>query len=177
MINCDEETLRKFVAMLKKEGMFHSQNEKKIMTPFQKTEQVLYKYQFFVDAIAAKQKRIEELKKYGIKHQSKSITKYGAGSGEVKTDQDKLDDKIKAIEDAINDTQLYIDMINDALDKIRNDEYFPIIEMKYGKSMTHEEIGEELEVDATTVGRNKNKLIRKLSIQLFPDESISELMS
>ncbi len=174
MINCDEETLRKFVALLKKEGMYQ---DKKPMNAFQKTEQLLFKYTDFVDAIKAKEDQIKELKDYGLKQKSKSITKYGAGSGEVKTDQEKLDEKIQFIEDTIDDTRRYIGIIDKALDKIRNDEYFPIIEMKYGKSMTHEEIGEELEVDATTVGRNKNKLIRKLSIQLFPDESISELMS
>ncbi len=173
MIKCDEETLRKFIALLKKEGMYQ---DKKPMNAFQKTEQLLYKYQDFTDAIVAKEDQISELRKYGVKHQSKSITKYGAGSGEVKTDQDKLDDKIQAIEDGIDDTRRYIGIIDNALDKIKGDKFFVIIRMKYNEGLTHEQIGEKLEVDATTIGRNKNRLIRKLSIYLFPDDSISELM-
>lgn len=173
MINCSEEVLRKFVSMLKREGMIRDNR----MNAFQKTEQLLYRRNDFADAVNTKKDQIKELKKHGLKRQSKSITKYGAGSGEVKTEQEKLENKIEAIESAIDDTEQYIKIIDDALDKLKNDKFYEIIPMKYFKGMTHEEIGEVFEVDTSTIGRNKNRLIKKLSIQLFPDDALNEMLS
>jgi len=49
--------------------------------------------------------------------------------------------------------------------------------MKYFESKTREEIAEELEVDVSTITRNKNRLINTLKITLFSDEVIYELFS
>ena len=173
MLNCDDKTLRNFVDLLKKEGMFRE----KRLNAFQKTEQLLYKYNDFQEAITGKEDQIKELREYGIKHQSKSITKYGAGSGESKTDQEKLDEKIDNIENTIDDTRRYIKIIDSSLDRIKDDKFFGIIEMKYFKGMTHEEISFEFDVDQSTICRNKNRLIRTLSIRLFPDDSLNEMLS
>jgi len=43
--------------------------------------------------------------------------------------------------------------------------------------MSREEIAEELEVDVSTITRNKNRLINTLKISLFSDEVIYELFS
>lgn len=173
MIGCSEEMLRKFVLELKREGLFKD----KPMNVFQKTEQLLYKRSKFIDAVNTKKERIKDLKEHGIKRQSKSITKYGAGSGEIKTENERLQDKIDSIETTINDTEQHIQTIDDALNKLSNDKFFRIIEMKYFKGKTHEEIGFEFNVDSTTIGRNKNRLIKELSIQLFPDEALNEMLS
>ena len=47
-----------------------------------------------------------------------------------------------------------------------------IIEMKYFEKMTHEEIAEEMDIDPKTVTRRKNRIIKRLSFMLFPDEAI-----
>lgn len=173
MIGCTEEMLRKFVLELKREGLFKD----KKLNAFQKTEQLLYKYNDFADAIKSKENQIKELKEHGLKRQSKSITKYGAGSGEVKTDADKLEEKIQVLENTIEDTRRYIKIIDDALEKLQGDKLFGIIDMKYFKDMTHEDIGFEFDVDASTISRNKNRLVKKLSIQLFPDDALNEMLS
>lgn len=175
MIECNEEMLNKFILALKREGMFKIKDNK--MTPFQRTEQLLYKRSKFVDAVVSKRERIEELKKHGLKRQSKSITKYGAGSGEVKTEIERLEEKIELIESTIADTEEHIQTLDAALDKVRGDKFFKIIEMKYFEEMTHEEIGLEFEVDGSTICRNKNRLIKELSIQLFPDDVLNEMLS
>jgi RNA polymerase sigma factor (sigma-70 family) len=173
MIECSEEMLKKFVLELKREGLFKD----KRLNAFQKTEQLLYKYNDFADAIKSKEEQIKELKDFGLKKQSKSITKYGAGSGEVKTDADKLDEKIQVLENTIDDTKRYIKIIDDSLEKLNSDKFFEIIKMKYFKGMTLEEIGFEFDVEGSTISRNKNRLIKKLSIQLFPDEALNEMLS
>lgn len=49
--------------------------------------------------------------------------------------------------------------------------------MKYFKGMTHEEISFEFDVNQSTICRNKNRLIRALSIRLFPDDALNEMLS
>ena len=167
-----DEAVLKIVSELKRQGLFKNRQ----MNSFQKTEQLLYRRQDFIDAVESKELQIKELKEYGLKQKSKSITRYGVGSGEVKTEQEKLDDKIKSIEDSIDDTKRYINFIDTSLNRLKDDKFFQIIEMKYFKDMTHEEIGFKLEVDASTVSRNKNRLINKLAIYLFPDDKLNEMM-
>ena len=79
--------------------------------------------------------RIFSTKRRCLKQKSKSITRYGVGSGEVKTEQEKLDDKIKSIEDSIDDTKRYINFIDTSLNRLKDDKFFQIIEMKYFKGI------------------------------------------
>lgn len=158
MKNYSEDALRNFVLELKREGMF---NDKRLNS-FQKTEQLLYRRNDFADAVNAKKEQIEELKKHGLKRHG--------------TEQEKLNDKIVAIERAVDYTEKYINFINDALDKLRNDKFYEIIPMKYFKGMTHEEIGFEFEVDASTICRNKTRLINILVYYLFSDEVSDQII-
>lgn len=50
-----------------------------------------------------------------------------------------------------------------------------IVKMKYFDKKTHEEIAEELDIDPRTVTRKKNRIIKRLSFILFPDDAIEEL--
>jgi DNA-directed RNA polymerase specialized sigma subunit len=168
-----EEIIKKVVTELKREGMVKD----KRMTTFQKTEQLLYRYNEFKEAIKIKEEQIEELDCYGLRKQSKSITRYGSGSGEVKTEGEKLEEKIHNIEIAIEDTKQYIKIIDDALKTLKNDRFYEIIPMKYFEGMSHEEIGFEFEVDTATITRNKNRLVKRLSIQFFPDEVLNEMFT
>jgi RNA polymerase sigma factor (sigma-70 family) len=137
----------------------------------------LYRYNEFNEAIEIKENQIKELQWYGLRRQSKSITKYGSGSGEVKTESEKLEEKIHNIEIAIEDTKHYIKIIDDALKTLKNDRFYKIIPMKYFEGKTQEEIGFELEVDTATITRNKNRLVKRLSIQFFPDEVLNEMFT
>ena len=68
-------------------------------------------------------------------------------------------------------------MIDKSLEKLHDDEYFKIINLKYFDNKKYEEIAELLEVDVSTVSRNKNRLINMLKIYLFSDDVINELFS
>ena len=68
----------------------------------------------------------------------------------------------------------FIDRLKESIDKFSEDDYL-IIELKYFEKMTHEEIAEELDIDPKTVTRRKNRIIKRLSFMLFPDEAIEEL--
>lgn len=76
--------------------------------------------------------------------------------------------------DILDHDNEFLRILENALDKFSEDDRL-IIEMKYFEKMTHEEIAEELDIDPKTVTRRKNRIIKRLSFMLFPDEAIEEL--
>lgn len=168
-------TIRKFSTELKRQGLLKNNQR----TPFQKTETLLYNYNHFKAAIEDKVEQIKEIEEVGIRQKSKDITSFSGSSSsyEVKSDEDKAEEKIEAIEHSIQTTKNFIKVIDSAVDCLRDDPYFDIIRMKYYEGMTREDIAEYYNVDASTISRNKNRLINLLQIRLFSDEVIYQIFS
>ena len=68
----------------------------------------------------------------------------------------------------------FLKILDKSLERFSEDDRL-IIEMKYFEKMTHEEIAEEMDIDPKTVTRRKNRIIKRLSFMLCPDEAIEEL--
>ena len=62
---------------------------------------------------------------------------------------------------------------------IQDDPYYKVIEKCYFEGKKHSAVANEwfTPIDETTIGRNKNRLVKKLSIYLFSDDVIRELYS
>lgn len=123
--------------------------------------------------------RIEDLKKdyndlnreylvsNGESSKSKDIAMMNSKGG-IRLSQEEIFEARKfAIEKKILIDQQEIDEINRALKKIKDDEYYMIIEYKYFEHMTDENIAELMGVDTTTVWRNVGKLARKMIYYLY----------
>lgn len=65
--------------------------------------------------------------------------------------------------------------IKTAIDKIQADPYSPIIYMRYFKRQTLESISESLNCKYQTVSKNRNRLIRILAGELFPELVAEEI--
>lgn len=148
-------------------------------TPFQKTETLLFNYNDFKAAIKDKEDQIREIREFGLRGKSKSITSFEGGCGliEVKTDAEKAEEKIEAIEASIAVTRNFIKILDDAVDTLKDDQYYEIIPMRYFEKESMEEIAEHLYCDVSTVRRNKNRLINLLQIRLFSDEVIQQIFA
>lgn len=148
-------------------------------TPFQKTETLLFNYNNFKSAITEKEEQIADLKLWGLKGKSKSITTFSGGNGyiEVKSEQDKVDERIESIESSIHTTKTFIRIIDDAIEGLKDDPYYDLISMRYFEGCSREEIAEHFDVDVRTVNRQKNRLVNKLAIVLFSDEVIQQIFS
>lgn len=72
-------------------------------------------------------------------------------------------------------TQKLINIINKALKTIEDDYYYEIIELIYFKNKTREAVAEEFDVEVKTITRNKIRLVNKLKVILFSDDTIIEL--
>lgn len=73
-------------------------------------------------------------------------------------------------------TQKLINLIDEALKTIEHDPYYSVIEMIYFEHKTREEIAEFYDCEVRTITRNKTRLINKLKLILFSDESIEEIL-
>ncbi|MDB1956038.1 hypothetical protein PMY09_14570 [Clostridium tertium] len=157
----------------------NNSNKIKIEMPYYKrVELLLYNYENLKEAVKQKEDAIAELDKYGLPERSKSIVMYSSAGGSSQADRySELKEKYK-IEKM--ETERDLKRIDNALDKIRDDKYFGIIQYKYlnedeERINTDEELAQKFNKERITIIRNRKRLINKLVTILFPI-SISEVM-
>lgn len=68
-----------------------------------------------------------------------------------------------------------VEIVDKALDLIRDDEYYDIIPMTYFEGHSREWVAEYFDVTVTTISRHKTRLINTLKTLIFADDVIYEL--
>lgn len=190
--NTAKETARATVSEMRINNMV-----RKELTYYKRVELLLYNYENLKEAIKQKEEDIEYIDKNGLPEKSGSIVVYSTVGGVSKEDryleltisaallspspvskEDRyLELKERYIREKI-ETERDLKRIDNALDKIRDDKYFDIIQLKYlnkeeDKLNTDEEIAERINKERRTIIRNRKRLINKLITIFFP-ESIKD---
>lgn len=142
---------------------------------FQKTEQLLYLMPQLSDAINHNKKKIEELQTYGIPKNSGAIKTINNTTPVRQDEEELIDNEVNRLLQRNHIINSQIKWINSILQTIKSDKFYEILELKYYKHKTYEEMAEYLHYDVSTVGRNKSRLINHIKILLFPNDSMSEL--
>jgi RNA polymerase sigma factor (sigma-70 family) len=70
----------------------------------------------------------------------------------------------------------FVAEIDRALDKISDDPYFELIEMKYFRGWTHERIAEHFGVDVSVISKRRTKLIDQLRPMIFTRDFVREML-
>ena len=78
---------------------------------------------------------------------------------------------------SVEGTVQAIALIDKGLAALKNDQYYEILPMRYFEGRTLEDIGVYFGVDHTTISRNRSRLVKELSMRLFPDEVVNEFMN
>ena len=149
----------------------------KQLTPFQKTEKLLSELSLLKGAIDSKNMLIEDLKKEGISIQKKETGVNVQASKVYLSELEKVENKIEKLEEEIARIGNVVNMVERALDTIKNDKYYKIIEMKYFDELTFEHISEKLKISVITAKRYKNKMIRQLQLVIFSDDVIKNILN
>lgn len=176
-----EEEVKKYIDDTAKsviEGLKNNNMIKRELSYYRRVEILLYNYENLKYAVRQKEEDIEYIDKHGLPESSKSIVIYNSSGGTSKEDR-YLQLKEKYAREKI-ETERDLKRIDNALDKIRKDKYFDIIQLKYlnieeEKVVTDEMLAGVLERDRSTIIRNRKRLINKLITILFP-ESIKDVM-
>lgn len=169
-----DETVKKTVAEIKRQGILKNNRQ----TPFQKTETLLYNYNNYKAAIEDKYEQIKNIQCLGVSKKSSSISSFSSGPiYEIKSEDDKAEEQIISMLNSIRITENFITIIDAAIDTLKDDEYFDIINLKYFEEKSREDIAIHYDVDPSTISRNKNRLINLLQIRLFSDEVICQIFN
>ena len=143
---------------------------------FKNVELLLYNYEAIKDSIKEREEQIKDLKTYGIKEKSSSITMI-VENVQKQSKSELIDNAIESLQQHIFRTKVFIKYIDKVIKKLEKDEYYPIIKLKYFKGKSIEEIAEILKKDSSTISRNKNRLINELKPLLLPNEVISNIFN
>lgn len=169
------------VKALESKGMFGTPQAKpkSEKTAYQKTEQLLFNYIGFKRIIAERQQEIIDLRTYGVPGKSASIVQYSPKSGTVNgtvLPEESVEAAVRTVEASVQGTVQAVALIDKCMAALKGDPYYEILEMRYFEGRTLEDIGVYFGCDHTTISRNKSRLVRELSMRLFPDEVTKEMM-
>ena len=173
------------VDALEKKNVIHcgsasaNANVKSEKTTYQKTEQLLYNYNGFKRIIQERELEIEEVLKYGVP-QNNSVKEFvgrgGMPSG-IRLEEETVEAYVANVQRSVADTVQAIALIDKCMDGLKNDPYYEILPMRYFEGRTQEDIADYYGVSQVSISKNKNRLVKELSIRLFPNQSINEMLS
>lgn len=152
--------------------------EKRELTAYQKTEQLLYNYNNFKKIIAERMCEIEEIKRYGVRKDmsvQEYVQKGGMPHGLV-LEEESVDAAVRTVQRSVQDTVQAVALIDRCMESLRYDPYYKVLEMRYFEGRTQEDIALELKCNQATIARNKNRLVKELSVRLFPNQVVNEIM-
>lgn len=66
--------------------------------------------------------------------------------------------------------------IEKALEKIKSDDYYGVIESRYFDCMTIAEISEIYDCKYQNISKKRNKLVKILASELFPEDVLAEIL-
>lgn len=154
--------------------------ERSETTAYQKTEKLLFNYKGFKRIVEERKEEIADLRKYGVPGKSSM-----SGGERVQTSrtvqgivlpEESVEDAVRAVEASVQGTVRVIALIDKCMDALKRDPYYKVLEMRYFEGRTLEDIGVYFSCDHSTISRQKNRLVKELSMRLFPDEVIKEYM-
>ena len=134
----------------------------------------LYSYPILKQNIERYRLDIEDIRKEDM-GKSKSIVEFYAhsGGGEKPDLEELREAKIRIVEMKINRDQQEINEIEAALDIIRDDPYFPIIDLKFFQKWKQEDIAEKISCSVATVPRQLGRLLDIVNISLYGADALT----
>ena len=138
---------------------------------YKETEAMLRAYPNYKRIIEKNNSRIDEILKNGLGETVKIKTGENVQGGlkKYEGDPEKEIDRIEHLKSENLKMEKRIIRVDNALMNIKNDKYYNIIELRYFKEWTIDEIARELGVTEKTVGTNRTRLVKKLQFNLFPE--------
>ncbi len=148
-------------------------------TAYQKCEQLLYNYKGFKKIVQERLEEIEEIKKYGVPQSCGAVGERVQGGtlpGGIVLPEESVEQAVHRIHCAIESTVRVIALVDRSMELLKNDPYYKILEMRYFEGRTLEDIAAYFNCDSSTVSRNRSRLVKELSLRLFPDDVVNEYM-
>lgn len=140
---------------------------------FQLTERRLYAYPMLEDNIKIYEKDIEDLKVEDF-GKAKDIVVFSPSStfGD-KPDVDEIREaKIQIVRSKINRDKAELKEIKRALERIKEEEYYKVIQLHYFKKLSKEDTAKMLNCSETTAWRQRKRLVSLISLALYGADTL-----
>ena len=147
------------------------QESKAVGELYKATERRLYAYPILLGKIENDKEHIQELLQIGVPEKSKSITRFNK-TGLRLTPDEKLDALITDMNATIAADEYEVKLIESALHTIADDNYYMSIYGRFFEGMNDDDIAGAIQCDASTVRRNRGRLIRALSVRLYGSKAL-----
>ena len=123
---------------------------------------------------------IEDICKNGVAKKCGGVTEFVQKGGfpqGIVLDEESVENTVRTVQRSVQDIVQVINKIDNAMYALRNDPYYPILEMRYFNGRTQEDIALELKCSQQNVSKNKSRLVKELAMRLFPDQVAKEMMN
>lgn len=148
---------------------------------YSQTEALLFNYNNFRKIIQQKQREIEDIRKYGVCEKGSVVVQYGGNVGGtprgIVLDEERVEEAIRNVEKSMETTVQALAMIDKNMATLKSDPYYRILEMRYFEERTQEDIAVEFNCTQQNIAYHKRRLVKELSIKLFPDKVIGEYLN
>lgn len=146
---------------------------------YAKTESLLYNYNNFKRIVEQRLEEIRTIREHGVPQRSKSIVQWSGVHGspqKILLPSESVESAIRAVQASLEKILWAVDLIEANMEALASDPYYPILEMRYFKGYTQEQIALELGCSQVTVSKNKARLVRELAMRMFPEQVIDEML-
>lgn len=140
--------------------------ERSAKDAYKATERRLYALPILRRKIADDKERLEEIRKYGPRGRSKSITRF-TKSGVRLSPEEIFEAVVMDMEATIAADQYEIDAMEKALSVIKDDEYYMTVIGRYLEDLPDERVAELIPCDTSTVWRNRKRLVQRMAVWLY----------
>lgn len=145
--------------------------ERSAKDAFKATERRLYALPILRQRLEDNRERLAELEKYGPRGRSKSITRFQKNG--VRLSQDEIYDAIHAdMEATIAADEYEVEVMERALAVVADDEYYPTVSGRYIEKLPDERVAEIIPCDASTVWRNRKRLVQQIAVWLYGADAV-----
>lgn len=140
--------------------------ERSAKDAYKATERRLYALPIIRRKLADDKERLEEIRQYGPRERSKSITRF-TKSGVRLSPEEIFEAVVMDMEATIAADQYEIDAMDKALSVIQDDEYYLTVTGRYLDDLPDERVAELIPCDTSTVWRNRKRLVQRLAVWLY----------
>ena len=168
------------IDVLEKRGLIKKDEPKTEKSAYQKTEQLLYNYNGFKRIVEERLQEIEDIRKYGVPKKSPGLSEFVQHGGMpqgIVLEEESVDAAVASVQRTVQATVDAIELIDKCMNALKSDPYYRILELRYFEGRTQEDIANIFNCSQVTISKNKNRLVRELSMRLFPNQSIEEMMN
>ena len=147
------------------------------LSPYQKTEKLISSYNLLKSAVERKKAAVIEIEINGLTPNSVTIKeRVRGGIEDHKSEIEKKEERLAELKSDIGYFQNIVNLIDYALETVKHDKYFRILELKYFNRKSLEDIADEFGAGISTIKRNKNRLINELSGLFITTEDLKKLI-